>query len=215
MNSFSFWVPAGWTRLDLTGDVEATVHDALAPLVRATAPSRQPEARRLLFDAVGGTVRLLAERGAICALLLLDPTDPDPVRPVVAIRPIDLGEGEDPLEFAAALARRDPSARLVDVPGLIAVRSESSQDVTEQFRQTYAEAVARVSWPVPTAGSRADAQTLTAVRVSYVIGDPEAVDRWLTVELALEHPSGLGGETLRDGAVALFDAIVSTFRWPA
>jgi hypothetical protein len=211
--TFTCWIPAGWTRIDLTGDVDAALHAAIGPAVRAAPVSRQPEARRLLIETVGATMHTLAERGALCVLLPLDPTDPDPVRPVVAIVPLDVPDGTDPVALAAGLAREDPTASLVDLPGLIAVRTHSSHDATDRFLAAMATAASQVDGPVPDTRRSPGDPTLQAVRVGYVLGDPDHHDRWLTIELALEHPSTEGGTVLRDRAVALFDAVVSTFRW--
>jgi hypothetical protein len=216
VTSFSIWLPAGWSRVDLESPADEAIETTARALVRAAPPSRQPSVRRLVEESLVPTLHTLADSGAVCVILPLDLHDPDPVKPVIAMRPFAVPDGIEPLDLVQAIALGDETAEARDVPGLVALRRTAEGDSTVRFVEAYAEARAHAADlpPVPSVPVTDDGTgiRLHTLRVSYLLGEPDT-DRWMDLELALDYPNASGGVARRDQVVELFDAMVTTFRW--
>jgi hypothetical protein len=214
MSRFSLYVPPQFTRVDLTDDAE--IEASLSALVRSAPLTQQPVIRALVDEQLRPTLADLAARGVTTAILPSPMSPPSPVRPVITVLPNPIREGISPVDALTALAATDGSAELVDVPGLLAVRTRASRDATETFLKTYADAtrgLEHVEVPADALSDVSDEDSrLTSTRVTYFIGPEEHPDEWYLVNLGVENPGGLGGEALRDDVIAIFDAMMSTFR---
>ena len=56
---------------------------------------------------------------------------------------------------------------------------------------------------------------MVSSRVRYTMGDPDDRDKWIDVQMAVDHPTTPEAEELAQGVIELFDAVISTFRWDA
>lgn len=219
MSDYRFYLPPGWVRLDLTDRDSGDHVDAVAKRIVRSAPlSGQPALRKLVQEGLVDRVAALREQGVGVVLLPLDLVDPDPARPVVAFANLPASDA-DPLDLVQAIALGDPSASVIDIEGLVALRTRATADVTEKFLAVYApwSDVHASAGPMPepyasTAVGLAPSG-LRSERVGYLVGDPDHPDRWISAQFSVEVPDTEAGTALADRQIGLFDAVMSTFGW--
>jgi hypothetical protein len=137
------------------------------------------------------------------------------------VTPIPSTVDADPLLVLQALAGSDPTAQLVDIDGLVAVRTHATADASasaaeaqQLLDQVLADSdVPQVSVDASDLARPGEELTLVSSRVRYTMGDPDDREKWVDVQLAVDHPNTSEAEELAQDAIDLFDAFISTFRW--
>ena len=197
--------------------------DRLASSMARQAPlSRQPEVRRLVLESLGPRVREFGDQGIACLMLPSTPAVADPIRPAITFTPIINRDLVDPVLMLQALAGGDPTATLVEIEGLVAVRTHATVDATqaaEEAQPLLDELLADPDVPkVEIDAAQLDLPEdlrMVSSRVRYTMGDPDDRDKWIDVQMAVDHPTTPEAEELAQGVIELFDAVISTFRWDA
>lgn len=232
MSTFELYCPDPLTRFDLTEDVEAEIRRNLDPFVRSVPLTKQPVVRELMDNNVKPSLLELAAGGATCVLMAVNPWVDSPVRPVIAITPLDLdAPAPEVLAALQAIGEEDPTARVVDLNGLVALRVSHSRDVTEQIAAAfdrYEQSATEAQHAAPGRESDlpeipdivtepATAPDIHQVGVQYVFGDASAESGtpWMSAQLSFDHPTGTAGEELAQGWIEIFDSMMTTFRWTA
>ena len=112
------------------------------------------------------------------------------VRPTVVFAPLSLPPGRQPMDAVVALAASDPTAEVIDIDPLVALRTSRTDDVTEVLKDRASAVVVEmvaersVETRVATAGPTNRA---LARRVRYVLGDAEDDDNWVDVLFSVTH----------------------------
>ncbi len=216
MKRFEVYCPAGWTHVDLSEDVRRSSRSvALTTATTGPVEGRAELARRVaqhLEQAFSG----LAEGGVWSVMMPITGPTAVAVRPTIAFAPLSLPAGAKPMDALIAMAASDPTATVMDIDPLVALRTSRSEDVTAALETRALELVGELS----PSGSAAvpsvpmdDATRVLARRVRYVLGDAEDFDKWADVVFSLTHLDDPGQVELADLAVEAFDALITTFRW--
>lgn len=216
MKEFAIYCPRGWSRIDLTRDEDAIRRqvDAVADrLTRSAPPERRVRARGLVMSRLGQVARSLAEGGAVSIMLPMDDPVVVPIRPVIALAPLQVPEGREPMDVLLSMASADASAEVVDVDGVVALRLSSTDDVTESFVRDAGDLLEQGGATVESDEPSED--RVVARRVRYLIGVPEDPDRWVDILFSIEHLDDQEQRELGDAAIGLFDELAKTFRWTA
>ncbi len=197
-------LPPGWVRLSLTADVavqaEALTDDYLASVPR----DQRAHHRRLFVDQLASVAREAAAGGA-SDLFLPGPALRGAFRSTFVMAPLPIPEGVDAVEMLAAIAANDPSAKLLDLPGLVAMRIEG---VAARGGIEQGQALARqVGIDDPLAG------VTESRRVQYFIGDPDRPDDWVRALFSTPLADDEDGLRRADAEAELFDAIISSVRF--
>lgn len=217
MKTFEIVVPIGWVRLDLTTDVTGTVTALAFRLARRAPLDDRPRLVNYLREQLLGFARGLAEGGAVAVLMSTEPLDVLPTRPLIVMVPLTVPDGAEPMDMLMGVASSDPTAKVIDLEDLVALRVTSTNDISERFAEKYESEAPRlgISLDPPHETPAADTPDISMVstRVRYLIGDPADRDRWVDVFFAIDHPDDPLVSELVDSTVGLFDAQVQTFRW--
>lgn len=216
MKRFEVYCPAGWSHIDLSNDTGRSSRS----LALAITASMSVEGRAALVGRVAHQLETaftgLAEGGAWSVMLPLTGPTAIAVRPTVVFAPLPLPAGSQPLDALVALAASDPTAEVMDIDPLVALRTSRTEDVTESLETRAQDLVGEVlpNANGETPGSRTDGDPrVLARRVRYVLGDAQDLDKWADVVFSLTHLHDPDQSELADAAVDAFDALVATFRW--
>ncbi|MBK8468272.1 MAG: hypothetical protein IPL45_00330 [Actinomycetales bacterium] len=225
MRAFAVHVPPGWARLDLTGQLDAQVRGFVAAVLRGVPSDRAALVRPLVHESLSKVAADLASGGAVAMVMPVAPLDGLVASPTIVFMPLTVPEDQAPMDVLVAVAASDASASVVDVAGLVALRTISTRDAHGDLAEALAQAehlVAGSTEQEPKEqGSEADGTaegaqlTATATRVRYLIGDPGDANRWVDVLFSVTHSSLPGGNQIGQAAVELFDAMMHSFRWVA
>lgn len=138
--AFSMLVPPRWTRFDLTQDIETELAEVGRSLVRRVPLIRQPVMRRVIDEQVVPAIRELAANGADCALMAVDPVDPNPLRPIAyfsttTVDTSDIPGGSDAGAGAvlAHLGAEQPDAEVIAFGDLIGLRTRTTVDSSAEL----------------------------------------------------------------------------------
>jgi hypothetical protein len=203
MTSFAMVIPPGWTRIDLTADV-ATQAGQLVATLRSQLVDGPSGLDVLLEEMIGDGLAAAAASGAVAMIMPADPRIGGSAS--VMIRPFE--HTGDPVDAVVRLAARDSSATLIDVEGLVCLRTLAREAVDAPDRET----VARLTTLAPgKVGSIVGPKS--AVRVRYIVGDPNDATLWADVLGSTTTDDVEAGQELVNATVQVFDAMVATFRW--
>ncbi len=204
MTSFAMVIPPGWMRIDLTADVAAQAGQ-LASTLRSQLVDGPSGLDVLLEEMIGEALAGAAESGAVAMIMPADPRIGGAAS--VMIRPFE--HTGDPVDAVVRLAARDSSATLIDVEGLVCLRTIAREAVDAPARET----VAQLRTLAPgTVGSILGATS--AARVRYIVGDPNESTLWAEFLGSTTTTDDVEAEQERvDATVQVFDAMVATFRW--
>lgn len=119
------------------------------------------------------------------------------------------------MDTLVAVAASDPTAEVIDIDPLVALRTSRTDDVTAVLESRVDEALAEVGVDSVESPAPEEVQEARALarRVRYVLGDAEDDDKWVDVLFSLTHVDDPDQAELADAAVEAFDALVKTFRW--
>ena len=217
MKTFEIVVPIGWVRLDLTTDFTGPVTALAFRLARRAPVDDRPRLVNHLREQLLGFARGLAEGGAVAALLPTESLEVLPTRPFIVMMPLKVPSGSEPMDMLMGVASSDPTAKVIDVNDLVALRVASTDDISARFAEKFESEGSRLGLNVdPPDGSPAGDTpdiAMMSTRVRYLIGDPADRGRWVDVFFAMDHPDDPLVSELVDSTVGLFDAQVQTFRW--
>jgi hypothetical protein len=153
---------------------------------------------------IGDGLAAAAASGAVAMIMPADPRIGGSAS--VMIRPFE--HTGDPVDAVVRLAARDSSATLIDVEGLVCLRTLAREAVDAPDRET----VARLTTLAPgKVGSIVGPKS--AVRVRYIVGDPNDATLWADVLGSTTTDDVEAGQELVNATVQVFDAMVATFRW--
>lgn len=216
MRRFEVYCPAGWTHVDLDQDVARSARS----LALVTVPDDAIEGRAALVGRVTHQLETafatLAEGGVWSIMMPVTGPTAIAVRPTVVFAPLSLPPERHPMDAVVALAASDPTAEVIDIDPLVALRTSRTDDVTDVL-EARASAVVEdmvADRPVETSAATAGSTSRAlARRVRYVLGDAEDDDNWVDVLFSVTHLDEPDHVELADAAVDAFDALVKTFRW--
>lgn len=211
MKPFTIYVPAGWMRFDLPLGVAAGS--------RAYAVTAAARASGSVRAAVRGQVEITLERtltelaggGAVAAFLPTQESDWGPVAAMAVVMPVQSDDDSRPLDLVLALASADESAQLVDLPGLVALRTTSTGSDPDLYAKAAAQAQELLGGGDGPVEGEIPAASVTRVR--YLLGSPTDSEKWADLLFSVQAPATPLGQELTEAAVGLFDAMVSTFAW--
>ena len=194
--SFLIALPPGWMRLPARVGEQAVLRSMIDEIVAEAFPDSLPRDtaepwRHELRKSITGMVVEAREAGASAVYL--------PVRPVNGVNvpasfvesEIDDGGIGDPGAVLADILADSDDATLHTIDGAHAARTDSS--------------IVRVD-------SRDDWPAMITRQIAYTISVPHREGRWVVLSFSAasgEHPVA----ALSDALVALFDALMLTFRW--
>lgn len=213
--TYSLTMPAGWERLALGEDSASSVDEVVA---RATArlprDSAAPTRHRLTAKLRGVIEELAQSEGAAMRVVYFPtPAEGANLLPMtltcgtaLGVDPVSL---ERPTEFLVTLAQTSPGSAPVDVDGVVALRTLTFADVTENLVTELDEAAALLGEARPAEPEPPHAFQL---RASYLFADPERSD-WHLVVGSATVPSDEAEASVNVAVVDLFDAMMSTVRW--
>ena len=64
---------------------------------------------------------------------LTEPIDLLPTRPLVVMMPLEVPSGSEPLDMLMGVASSDPTATVIDLNDLVALRSMSTDDISDRM----------------------------------------------------------------------------------
>ncbi len=214
MTTFQHFMPAGWYRLDLTEEVAPQVAELAALLTEGAPVDRRRAARETVTRRLLPSVEEFARGDALSVLMTTDATDP--LRPTIVFMPFRAPEEVDPMDLLVGLATQEPTAELIDLPDLVALRMTSEKDVTEDAEATIRSEVLDPLLGAEVAQAAAPGEAdlrVVSRQVRHVIGNPSDRDQWLDVYFALTHLDLPEIRETADAAIELGDVLVRTVRW--
>lgn len=213
MRHFTVTVPPEWVRID-PQDAASGVRAAAQRLLRDRSADQRVRALPLLVEQLGRVASEMEQKGVSAVLLGVDALDPRVGNPMVVIRPLDLPEGVEPLDYLVGLAASDSTAEIMEVDHVVGLRTHATEPVDP----------GRSSPSVPMQGLIADEDARERVetalsssrlvrRIRYVLGHPNAPDSWADLYASVQVPNDAQGRELADAYSALFDELAKGFRW--
>jgi hypothetical protein len=187
--SYSVVLPPEWIRVSLTSTVEQAVKD-ITDRTFANLPRDQFVAeRRLMTGWVTDLVRRARDGNGLDLYLPVQEIHGRTVSASFVVGGALLPDDLDELESLALIADLAGDGRLVEVHGAPGVRIEKA---------------------VP--GDETQGVDMASRRVDYTFPIPGDGRKWLAVTFSTTG-AGDPGDEVADALVALFDAIMTTFRW--
>lgn len=213
--AYTFVLPPGWFRIDLRKPMAAQVGE-LADMMLSQKPAGGND-QKLRLAMVNQLMR--AAHAARSSKVL------DLVLPVALIEgtalpaswafmPLSVPGDGDPIEALAAIASQNPTAELIEVRDLVALRIRSrTPKATEQLDtvlDSMASDLGEGSVPVDGEG----VGQLWTERVQYFLGHPQQPGNWIIVAASITDTGGDDHDVLTPALVELFDEVVKTVRMP-
>ncbi len=213
--AFSTFVPAGWASIDLSPLREDQLSAALVAVVGAVPAPARDAVRRYATPSIEGTVRALAERGGLRVLMPAAAFATSPIRPLIAILPLAGGvrDDADPVEYVVAIAQHEPSARMIEPPGMVGIATRTEKVTTARLQQGLQTLPADLAELAGTDLDRARALTRVTVEARYVIGVPGDPQRWVDVLATYSHEDVAAARDAAEAIGLFLDQWVNTVRW--
>ena len=190
MKRFEVYCPAGWTHVDLSADVRRSSRSVALTTASTVPVEGRAELARRVAHQLETAFSSLADGGVWSVMMPIAGPTAVAVRPTIAFAPLSLPAGTQPMDALVAMAASDPTATVMDIDPLVALRTSRSEDVTAGLGARALELVAELnpsgSGAVPSAPMD-DAARVLARRVRYVLGDAEDLDKWADVVFSLTH----------------------------
>ena len=210
--SYRFLVPPGWTSLA----IEQPGDDSLLTYVDAVTHTLPPERRASMRWPIVARLREMKRRLAMVGVteVVLPVMDVDgwvPQASFAFARWTPEGE-EGAVDTLIGIAARDASAQLMDIEGLVALRTSETVAVDAGSLDAYARDLlsdVRVSLgaaPAPDPGSA------FSRRVVYYIGRADDSSAWLMATFSVVHAGDPRLEDVNEALVELFDTIMKSVR---
>lgn len=217
MKRFEVYCPAGWAHVELDRDPAMLSRSVAAMAVPGGSGDTGAQLRGRVARHLEGAFAGLAQRGVWSVMLPVAGPTAIAVRPTIAFAPLTLPPGTQPMDGLVALAAADPSAEVMDIDPLVALRTSRTDDVTDSVETQVSELVPDLVAAGPGEAGRPSSEDepprVVARRVRYVLGDVEDPELWADVSFSLTHLDDDEQSDLADAAVEAFDALVKTFRW--
>ena len=215
--TYTLILPAHWRQLDLddgaAASIEALVEDATARLPRDSSAAVKHRLRARLSDKVED---LRQTDGAHMSVMYFPvPQGPADVLPVslscgrlVSDTQVAVSETTNVL---LAVVKTNPTSKPVDADGVVALRTHSFRDITQEL-VAEAEAAA-VGLPNVTSGKdELGDQRAFQLRVKYLFAAPGSAD-WHLIVGSATVPSDDAEHEVCQALFGLFDAMVSGVKW--
>lgn len=214
-SDFSTFVPGGWATIDLVPLNERQLSSALGAVVSAAPPQVRGAVRGYASGPLEGTVRALAERGAIRVIMPAEAFAATPIRPMIAVLPLAGGvEGiTDPVDYVVMIAQNDPSARMIDPPGMVGIKTRAERSTTRQLQEGLAALPADLAALAGNRLTEASRRGRVTVDIRYVIGVPGQVNKWVDVMATYSHEDGATAREAAEAVELFLDQWVNTLRW--
>lgn len=188
-NSYSIVLPPEWIRVSLTGTLEQAVKDITDRMFASVPRDQLVGERRLATGWVTDLVRRARSGNALDLYLPVQEIRGRVVSASFVVGGALLPESLDDMESVALIGELARDGRLVAVDGAPGVRTERA---------------------VP--GDEAQGVDIATRHVDYTFPIPGDGRKWLAVTFSTAG-AGDPGDQVADALVALFDAIMTTFRW--
>lgn len=209
--AFRLTLPQGWTRLDLTGDLDSQLEAILPQLVADAAPTARAALTEHLRAGLRDTLLAFQQGGATCAVLPVQPMADIRLDAFLVVLPLAVPEDTKPLDLLLSTAATDPTATLVDLDDMVAIRTTSEDDITANFSEVPA-LIREIGGDGTDVTAVADLR-VTSRKVRYQLGVLDDPDRWLDVLATTnqsQHPESIA---IADATIQLMDAIIESLRW--
>ncbi len=196
VHGYSLVLPPGWARIPLRHGTDEVIREILDRSFHGLPRDRFGPLRAELEKRLGFQVRAAREAGGLDLYLPVERAHDVTVAASFLVSEVSFDRAgvAAPADVAAALVAADPSAAVVPLDGVAAVRTD------------------RRAAGSPAAGPAGE-ELPASRRVEYTVAVPGDPQRWLTVAFSTVAPdSGPDGD-LAQLPVALFDALMTTFRW--
>lgn len=200
---YGYLLPPGWFRFDLRSPLAPQIDDLMREWLDQVPRDQAARVRHGAAEQLAPALRQAADGGAF-DLVVPGPSDNPPGLGSFVIAPLAWPDGVDAVEGLTAIAAADPSAALVEMHELLALR-------TEVFVERAAEADATVVSARTGLGVRLPV-TGRSFRVQYFIGHPDRRGEWISVLFSIPVPEGQDGDDYVRAQAQVVDAIVTTFR---
>ena len=209
-------LPPEWVLVDLKEGRRAGVRAVLRGWLSGLSDEQAASARPVLLARLEKLTSEMADQGILALVAQAASLNEVGVQPMLVVRPLDVPPDTEPLDLLIGLAGSEASAELVDVAGMVGLRTTT----VDALKADVDAAVATLPADLQAKASAPDAQAALggvgrrmAHRRRYLLGVPE--DRTLWVELfgTVEVGHDAEGEALASAYLDLFDAVVKTFEW--
>ncbi len=189
-------LPPGWARIPLRDGTDEVIRGILDRSFEGLPRDRYGPLRSEVEKKLGRQVRAAREAGGLDLYLPVERAHDVtiPASFLVAEVSFDSMGSATPADVAAALVAADPSAAVVPLDSVPAVRTD--------------RLAAGGARPGPQ-----EEEVPASRRVEYTVGVPGDPQRWLTVAFSTVAPSTGPDGDLAQLLVELFDALMTTFRW--
>lgn len=206
MRAFTVVLPAGWERIDFTGDVDQALSDFRRRVMSRAPRGRDGQLGRALGSEWSAHLKELAGSGAYCLITSLD-VGLFLGQPTLVVTPLTVPDGQTPMDLLIDIASTDSTATLFDIDKLVALRTISDSERTNEMVRAMTDAD-------DGAAAGAEGLTVTQRMHRYFLGDPADPGSWAIVSgttTVMMH--GEDSRELLDTYTDLLDDVVGSFRW--
>lgn len=214
--AFATFVPSGWASIGLSPLDEGRLRSLLSAVRSSVPTSARDAVDRYVSGPLENSVRNLAEGGALRVLMPAKSYFTSPIRPMIAIAPMAAGAAEitDPTDYIVLLAQSEPSARMIEPPGMVGIKTRTVTSTTERLREGLesvpSDLAALADGQLTEYARRA---TRTTVEIRYVLGVPGEPERWLDVLATYSHEDGDAAKEAAELTEEFLDSWIGTVRW--
>ncbi len=214
MKRFRMLVPPDWVLVDLAGDVTGAVGQVVSGMARGLPAESARAVRTVATPHLEEMTRSLAEDGAFAVMMQAMSLDEVAVQPTMVVAPLPLAEGEDPVDALVALVASDPSASLMDLDDVVALRTETSEVLDRDLSPGMEALPADLAVKARQAAASLDVMAhRVAHRVHYLMGDPARPGSWVSLVASVQVPDDEIGVQLWEAYEPLFDDLAKSFVW--
>lgn len=216
MTGFAMLLPPEWVLIDLKGSRRAGVQDVLRGWLSGLSAEQASAARPVLLARLEKLTSEMSEQGILALIAQAASLNEVGVQPMLAVRPLDVPEDVEPLDLLIGLAGSDASAELIEVEGMVGLRTTSVGALTADVDA----AVATLPGDLQARASAPDAQAALvgvgrrkAHRRRYLLGVPDDRTQWVELFGTVEVGDEAEGDALASAYLDLFDSLVKSFEW--
>ncbi|MDR1791470.1 MAG: hypothetical protein LBR20_07475 [Propionibacteriaceae bacterium] len=215
-SAYEFFLPPGWIRLDLRGEVSDEAKRYASHLMAVVDAPKDRKAR-MRTKLTGQMVQQLSkakEQGVLDMAVPVANEYAPYAHTSFAFRPLPLPKDEKPINFISYIASRDNSAQFIEMNELIALRTEKrvcheDLDVQAELNQEMSTLEVDPQQVVQIEPG----QKLFSSQVQYYIGDPHKSDNWMMVVFSAADDGTEMMVEFSKHLTVLFDEIMKTVRF--
>lgn len=206
--SYALMLPPGWHRIDARDGSEAELRRIVDRAFAHSSPDQTAALRRKVESGLRDFVAEARSRGVLDLYLPLGNEEDDPFLASFAVAELAVDPGVDAMHVLLALAGSERGAKAVEIAGSVGLRTEYVRDARSMF-----QAALRADGDEEDPELLELSSGLEVRRVRYIVGVPGCSAQWVSVVFSTTVPCTAEGAGVGDAFVALFDAIMTSFRW--